>query len=133
MKCPHCTIRFHGNWVVHSFVRSDNFVVGLNPSKTPEWWKYRSVSCPDCNDVTIEIARFDHVGNPLEDWRQVYPIGANRGPVPPEVPEKIAEDYIEACSVLPMSAKASAALSRRCLQNVLHAHGYRARRPRKGN
>jgi hypothetical protein len=29
--------------------------------------------------------------------------------------------------VLPISAKASAALSRRCLQNMLHAHGYRAR------
>jgi Domain of unknown function (DUF4145) len=47
------------------------------------------------------------------------------GPVPPEVPEQIAEDYIEACNVLPISAKASAALARRCLQNMLHAHGYK--------
>jgi hypothetical protein len=29
--------------------------------------------------------------------------------------------------VLPISAKASAALSRRCLQNVLHEHSYAAR------
>jgi Domain of unknown function (DUF4145) len=47
--------------------------------------------------------------------------------VPPDVPTDIAPDYVEACNVLPISPKASAALSRRCLQNILHAHGYRAR------
>jgi hypothetical protein len=29
--------------------------------------------------------------------------------------------------VLPISAKASATLARRCLQNVLHSHGYKGR------
>jgi hypothetical protein len=57
----------------------------------------------------------------------VHPVGSNRGPVPPEVPKPIAADYIEACQVLPTSAKASAALSRRCLQAMLHAHGYKDR------
>jgi hypothetical protein len=127
MKCPHCAINFHDNWIVQEFVRANSTVFGFTPSNDPEFWKYRSTNCPDCRDVTIEIARFDHAGNRLEDWRQVYPIGSNRGPVPPEVPAKIAEDYIEACNVLPISAKASAALSRRCLQNMLHAHGYKAR------
>ena len=37
----------------------------------------------------------------------------------------IATDYIEACQVLPLNAKASAAQARRCLQAMLHAHGYR--------
>jgi len=45
--------------------------------------------------------------------------------VPPEAPRPIAADYVEACQVLPVSAKASAALSRRCLQAMLHAHGYK--------
>jgi hypothetical protein len=58
-------------------------------------------------------------------WRQVHPVGSNRGPVPPEVPKAIAADYVEACQVLPLSAKASAALARRCLQAMLHAHGYK--------
>jgi hypothetical protein len=58
---------------------------------------------------------------------QIYPIGANRGPVPVDVPPEIAVDYVEACNVLPISAKASAALSRRCLQNMLHADGYKAK------
>ena len=76
---------------------------------------------------TIEVARQDGNGHPGEDWRQIYPIGASRGPVPPEVPDDIRQDYVEACNVLPISAKASAALSRRCLQNVLHAHNYKAK------
>jgi hypothetical protein len=56
-----------------------------------------------------------------------YAVGANRGPVSGDVTERIAQDYIEACNVLPISAKASAALSRRCLQHMLRSHGYSAR------
>jgi len=56
--------------------------------------------------------------------RQIYPVGSNRGPVPPEVPQEIASDYSEAALVLPLSPKASAALSRRCLQAVLRKAGY---------
>ena len=47
------------------------------------------------------------------------PKGSSRAPCPLEVPKEIAEDYIEACLVLNDSAKASAAMSRRCLQNLL--------------
>jgi hypothetical protein len=43
------------------------------------------------------------------------------------VPPNIAGDYREACQVLPLSAKASAALSRRCLQTILRDHGYKDR------
>jgi hypothetical protein len=57
----------------------------------------------------------------------LHPQGANRGPIPPEVPANIAGDYIEACNALPISPKASAALARRCLQNILRAHGYKDR------
>jgi hypothetical protein len=57
-------------------------------------------------------------------WDQIYPVGSNRGPAPKEIPEGIAADYSEAALVLPLSAKASAALSRRCLQSVLHEAGY---------
>jgi hypothetical protein len=54
------------------------------------------------------------------EWEKlVWPKGTNRPPVPPEVPKEIAEDYTEACLVLADSPKASAALSRRCLQHLL--------------
>jgi hypothetical protein len=77
--------------------------------------------------VTIEVAEVDQDYKPKSEWRQMYPIGANRGPVPPEVPREIAQDYMEACNVLPISPKASAALARRCLQSMLHANGYTAK------
>jgi hypothetical protein len=61
--------------------------------------------------------------DPLQ-WDLIFPHGSNRGPVPPDVPDDIAADYNEAALVLPLSAKASAALSRRCLQSILRGAGY---------
>jgi len=55
----------------------------------------------------------------LRSKRMVYPKGNNRPPVPPGIPKEFAEDYTEACLVLTDSPKASAALSRRCLQHIL--------------
>lgn len=49
----------------------------------------------------------------------VWPKGTARASVPSEVPADIVEDYREACLVLGDSPKASAALSRRCLQILL--------------
>jgi hypothetical protein len=121
MKCSHCGIQFHDNWVKHPFVRDHQ-----NLSDKSGEWAYRTVVCPACENATIEIGQsIDAMGHML--WAQVYPVGANRGPVPNEVPERIAQDYTEACNVLPISAKASAALSRWCLQHMLRSHGYTAR------
>lgn len=86
-------------------------------------WQCRTAICPECQSATIEIGHtLDPTGNMI--WARVFPVGANRGPVPAEVPESIANDYVEACNVLSISAKASAALSRRCLQQILRSHGY---------
>jgi hypothetical protein len=49
----------------------------------------------------------------------VRPKNNSRPPCPPEVPKEIAEDYTEACLVLSDSPKASSAMSRRALQNIL--------------
>jgi hypothetical protein len=53
----------------------------------------------------------------------IRPRGTNRPPVPAEVLDEFAEDYREACVVLPDSPKASAALSRRALQHLLREKG----------
>jgi hypothetical protein len=55
----------------------------------------------------------------IRSRKMIYPRGASRAPVPPEVPKKYADDYIEGCLVLADSPKASAALSRRCLQHLI--------------
>jgi Domain of unknown function (DUF4145) len=77
-----------------------------------------------CSDAHIDSEKG---GFTPFDWVLIYPVSGNRGPVPPEVPAHIGQDYVEACRVLPSSPKASAALSRRCLQTILHEHGYKAR------
>jgi hypothetical protein len=54
-------------------------------------------------DVIIQISPMTH--NRAEfvgTWRQIYPLGANRGPAPHEIPADIVQDYIEACNVLPI-------------------------------
>ena len=50
----------------------------------------------------------------------IRPKTVNKAPIPKEVPEQFASDYKEACLVFADSPKASAALSRRCLQNIIH-------------
>ena len=120
MQCPHCSIHFHENWFQNYLSRHSNLLRG----KDNLYWYYRSASFPGCKDITIEVARLTGEEIVVGKWQQIYPIGANRGPISPVVPSEIADDYIEACTVLPLSSKASAALSRRCLQNMLHANGY---------
>ncbi|PWB93998.1 DUF4145 domain-containing protein [Methylosinus sporium] len=127
MQCPHCNIYFHDNWRTESFARQG---IILKDSYTDEYFnyfQYRTAICPECKEITIQITRKNGNGDIVGSWIQIHPIGANRGPVPPPVPPDIAQDYIESCNVLPISAKASAALARRCLQNMLHAHNYRDR------
>jgi hypothetical protein len=125
MRCPHCTTNFHEDWYDAYFVRTNGkpFIVSFRGMKV--FWHYRTTVCSKCKDVVIQIAPINTSGSsqPM-DWRMVYPVGASRGSTSPEVPAEIRNDYIEACNVLPISAKASAALSRRCLQNILHASGY---------
>lgn len=68
-----------------------------------------------------------YLGTPMTKELLVWPRGATRGPIPQEVPAEIALDYREATEVLAISPKASAALARRCLQNVLRQNGIRER------
>jgi hypothetical protein len=123
MKCPHCTIHFHENWFA-DYLRRGQDLLRDKLGDAAGAWMYRNCVCPECSEVTIEVT----IGanrEPLGPWRQIFPIGANRGPVPAEVPANISSDYVEACNVLSISSKASAALSRRCLQNILRATGYK--------
>jgi hypothetical protein len=133
MKCPHCGMGFHDNW-------NKGLITRPGTSSPFTGWHFRTAVCPECSELTIELSPPPTEelvdGTPREreafaesnrQWQQVHPIGSNRGFVPPEVPQQIATDYVEACRVLPLSAKASAALSRRCLQAILHANGYKDR------
>ena len=120
MKCPHCAVEIHAEaeW---EYLGKD----------AEGQWCIEQYLCPnpDCNkricylvmrsqEVTLLHGRFSGF-HEIQKRFLVHPKGSNRPPVPPQVPQKLADDYVEACMVLPDSPKASAALSRRCLQNIL--------------
>lgn len=100
--------------------REGHFAVSVD-SGSKRWLVVDAATCPACNKVVI--AMFSSQPDHSVSRRFVFPEGITRAPIPATVPEHIAEDYREAVLVLPYSPKASAALSRRCLQNLLHEHG----------
>ena len=53
-----------------------------------------------------------------------FPAEMLRPKAPAQVPADLGGDFNEACAVLSASPKASAALSRRCLQSLLRTQGY---------
>jgi hypothetical protein len=77
---------------------------------------------PLCGRVTFQLVELelDETSGLLEvqEARTVYPAGAAR-PVAPDVEEPYASDFREAAVTLADSPKASAALSRRCLQALI--------------
>lgn len=112
MKCPHCLqgIHFTGEYVE---VTRDKENV----------WTVLSGICPECSKAIIFLrARAISTGN-IRSSSLIHPKALGRAPVPSEVPAEFADDYTEACLVLADSPKASAALSRRCLQRLLRAKG----------
>jgi hypothetical protein len=125
MKCPHCAVSVHPDWHNDSISKYSSQNSGF-PEST--MWCVRTMVCPNCHKDVLELGRMGKLqdGGLVEPrhWTQIYPRGANRSPVPPDAPADIAADYKEAAMVLPLSPKASAALSRRCLQTMLRQAGY---------
>jgi uncharacterized protein DUF4145 len=118
MKCPHCLESFFPAFT-ETWLRWQD---GNGPIITAEQriWKYKATVCPACNRLAVFVLLVHHT-DPTVVLRElmVWPKGMARSPLPKEVPEEFAEDYREACNTLADSSKASAALSRRCLQRLL--------------
>ena len=80
--------------------------------------------CPACNKfiVKYETGDFESTSNSIffnvTSSEIIFPKYVLRR-VEAEVPDRYKQDFLEACAVLPISPKASAALSRRILQDVL--------------
>jgi hypothetical protein len=115
MKCPHCLVEFFEN----------NEQIFLGEDRTSQWFldRYLCHSClkyilgltEKCDGYTVNGKKFYHGSRNF----LCYPRAISRSPLSPDVPEQFASDYREACITLADSPKASAALSRRCLQNLL--------------
>lgn len=119
MKCPHCIIEVNPNFE-ESYLGKDD----------EGHWSVFRMYCPNpnCKKLIIDLASGDAISNQYGSFIglnninfriSVRPLTSSRPPVPTEVDEIFAVDYKEACLILTFSPKASAALSRRCLQNIL--------------
>jgi hypothetical protein len=114
MKCPHCLENFHGNTTTQCEEQDKEHAFIL---KTAE--------CPACGRLIVVfvrtktlrgegvVPRYEVVEIP------VHPRTPARKAIPADVPTSYVDEYREALVVLPDSAKASAALSRRLLQRLL--------------
>jgi hypothetical protein len=117
MKCPHCLDSFFPEFNTQfiDWLQNDNWLKAAD-----RYWSIKTTKCPACGKAVIFLQqRLVSNENLIMDEMLVFPRGIARSQLPAEVPEKYALDYKEACLVLTDSAKASAALSRRCLQHVL--------------
>lgn len=108
-RCPHCgtTVRFPVG---------DQVQLRENPFAAPTGYVIRWVQCPECENVVVSLI---YEAKGISRDTVIYPLNSLRDPVPPEVPPTIRADYDEAAQILSASPKGSAALSRRCLQEVL--------------
>ncbi len=127
VACPHCqvTVQLIGERL-KGIVLTPHHILG-EAAASRDGYRLDSSVCPNCRQVVLAIEKVtfaeDREAYDVVWERLIVPPAAERR-VPPEVPVHIAKDYREASQVLPASAKASAALSRRCLQAVLREQGY---------
>ena len=126
MKCPHCSVTVHIDW-------QSGPIISDGDGRS---WGWKAGHCPACSRVIIFIRQLRSAAPPvrvmateqrIEPERLVQPRSVSRKPLGEGVPESLNGDYLEACAVLDISPKASAALSRRILQATLQDQGYTAR------
>lgn len=72
--------------------------------------------CPNCEKQSIIVKGVGSEVEGITSW--IHPVSSSKQ-YPSYVPEQIKQDYEEAYAILNLSPKASATLSRRCLQGMI--------------
>jgi endogenous inhibitor of DNA gyrase (YacG/DUF329 family) len=104
-----------------------------DPKVTGQKMQVVTVDCPLCKRPILALQNYNGSEFHLRNFRPahishnftwssarlIWPSVSSRKPLPNDVPRHVADDYREAAVTLPHSEKASAALSRRCLQSLL--------------
>lgn len=122
MKCPHCSTGVSLEFEEHYVQQSKDY------EQTGMGYQFAWDTCPECAEPIViltfgkyveEKSSSGHSYGEIEGGKEeiLYPRYVSRK-VESEVPDTYKADFLEACAVLPLSPKASAALSRRILQDV---------------
>lgn len=120
MQCPSCQVEFHD--------RRDEWEQASKPvPDTPVSQIVSITLCPKCKMPIVEHSVYIEDIDDIVGHEIIYPLASKQVKVDSAVPEVLKNDYVEAVLVLDISAKASAALSRRILQSILNEQGYLGR------
>lgn len=123
--CPYCD----RDTTITDTYSTNAFDLRLKNAEGCRRFKTFLIVCPNpkCQRFTLRItvhkAEFSSTGLdriedlPVETWNLIPPSSAKV--FPDYVPRVIRDDYVEACKISGLSPKASATLSRRCLQGMI--------------
>ena len=119
-RCPHCKLNVRFEKAVYTSNSVDASKIDLSSQKS---WRIalQSCGCPSCGKLIISGLSIGPDSVIRSQEVLLWPDSSER-PVPVAVEDEdpqLAADFSEAVSVLSKSKKASAALSRRCLQHIL--------------
>lgn len=125
--CPYCG---HAQIVTNSTFDDTKFYIRNSLSRHGQiGGRATSIVCSngDCKEITLRFslnsAARDYVGNvditdeAIHSWSLLPESSAK--PQPDFIPKPIVENYNQACRIRDLSANASAAMSRRCLQGMI--------------
>jgi len=122
--CPFCD---RASIVTDANYYEDRVWFSLDNAHGKRMVRLQFVVCPNpkCREFTLTVSMSEYrstggspkTGKPLESWQLIPPSSAKS--FPNYVPKPILDDYVEACRILNLSPKASATLSRRCLQGMV--------------
>src|SRR5471030_63205 len=120
MKCPHCNVAIHEGFSNGRIAETQEILKNGRLVAPSVMWFWAHQRCPECYEriIRLESLVLPEGSRESQGSFMVYPRTPSRQ-VPAEVVDPYRQDFVEACTVLPYSPKASAALSRRCLQAVL--------------
>jgi hypothetical protein len=119
MKCPHCNVEIHAAFFEETL--GNTSPIGKDSGNAVFFYTKHMV-CPACFKAIIYLQR--RIQHGRLETHLVYPNRAARPKAHSDVPNELSEHFNESCLVLNDSSKASAALSRRCLQHLLELQGY---------
>jgi hypothetical protein len=125
--CPYCD---RDTTITGANYSSSSFDMTMDSADGKRFFHAAKILCPNakCKKFTLELTVYDYtfvagagkgwtVGKQLQSWRLIPPSTAKVFPA--YVPQPIRDDYLEACQIRDLSPKASATLSRRCLQGMI--------------
>ncbi len=114
-NCPRCAAYANQEWYLAEAIDKTQAEYSGQSIRKGKIEEFAFSRCFHCNGVSIWNKAKHSMVHPKTNMRSFDLT---------EIPKALAEDYEEACLVISDSPKASAALSRRCLQSILRMQGF---------